>query len=132
MGNVGPLKFVVETVQCSFDPLESNVLLFESQILADSVISQIVEQCMLGVIEHRQIVQCLVTLLTPQRFVGHQRCPVHQQRFDLAEAVAQLIENGEAVGVDIAPIADAALGEPLGLRQRVPSVTGAEHGDCIG
>ena len=78
MGNVGPLKFVVETVQCSFDPLESNVLLFESQILADSVISQIVEQCMLGVIEHRQIVQCLVTLLTPQRFVGHQCCTVHQ------------------------------------------------------
>jgi hypothetical protein len=61
--------------------------------------------------------------------MGHQRGPVHQQRFDMTEAVSQLVENGEAVSVDISPVADAALGESPGFCQRIPSVTGAKYDD---
>ena len=56
---------------------------------------------------------------------------VHQKGFDVGEAGAQLGEDGEAVGVDVAPVVDGAVLQPLGAGERLPAVAGAEDHDGL-
>jgi hypothetical protein len=55
--------------------------------------------------------------------VGEQGVAVHQEGLRLREVRTQLVEDGEAVGVDVAPIVRRALLQP-------PSVTRAKVCTC--
>ena len=62
--------------------------------------------------ETRQVVACRVGFLAPVHTVGEQRLSVHEEGRRAREVGAQLVEDGEAVGVDVAPVVDCALRQP--------------------
>ncbi len=68
-------------------------------------------------------------LLAPVRAMGQQRFAVHEERDNVRKEAAQLVKDGEAVGVDIAPIVQATLMQPGGACQCLPTVAGAEDND---
>ncbi len=49
----------------------------------------------------------------------------------MIEMTAELIKDCEAVGVDIAPVVDAATLEPFGPAQHLESVSGAEDDQAL-
>ena len=59
-------------------------------------------------------------------------CPVHQERRHVIEFAAQLVQDAETVGVDIAPVIDDAVLQPLAARHGLPAVTGAKYNDGVG
>ena len=50
----------------------------------------------------------------------------------MGEAGAQLIQDREPVGIDVAPVKHLAASQPFGLRQHLETVTGAEDQQTVG
>ena len=68
-------------------------------------------------------------LLAPVRAVGKQRLSVHEERRRVRKVAAQLVEDGEAMGVNVAPVVHTAFMQPSSARQRLPTVAGAKNDD---
>ncbi len=51
---------------------------------------------------------------------------IHEQRSDMREVSAKLVEDGKAVGVNIAPIMDGLGVQPGGAMQGAEAIAGAE------
>ena len=49
----------------------------------------------------------------------------------MGKAGAQLVEDGETVGIDIAPVIDLALPQPACLRQYVETIAGTEDQQAV-
>lgn len=47
----------------------------------------------------------------------------------MAEVGSSLVQDGEAVGVDVTPVVNRAFFQPPGLGQRLPAIAGAEDHD---
>ena len=58
-----------------------------------------------------------------------QRVAIHQQGIRGRQPGTQLIEDREAMRVDIAPIEDASLMQPGNPSEHIPAIPGAEHDD---
>ena len=56
----------------------------------------------------------------------HQCLAVHQEGFGMGQTCTQLIKDGKTMGINVAPVVDAALVEPRGLGQHLKPVPGAE------
>ena len=62
----------------------------------------------------------------PQRLERHEGVPVHQERLRMIEVPTQRVEDGEVVGVDVAPVVQAANSEPACPAERLEAVARAE------
>ena len=62
----------------------------------------------------------------PQRLESHEGAPVHQKRLPVVETGTQRVADGEAVGVDVAPVVQAALPEQERPAESLEAVTRAE------
>ena len=67
----------------------------------------IAERTLLGG-QPRQVPVDRAVLGAPQRLERHEGAPVHQERLHVVETGTQRVEDGEAVGVDVAPVVQAA------------------------
>src|SRR5690606_41900927 len=81
--------------------------------------------------EARQVVARRVGLLTPVQAVGKERLAVHEEGSRAGKVAAQLVEDGESVGVDVTPVVQLASMQPRGARQRLPTVARAEDRDGV-
>lgn len=79
---------------------EADAFLFEADLGADPVVSQVVVQVALGRSQPIEIAADWRVLMDPQRLVVHQRGAVHQQRLGVRDDRAELVEYPEAVRVD--------------------------------
>lgn len=62
-------------VQRGLYPLKAHLFLFQPQVLADTIVAQLVVQGLLRFCEVRQIVLDLGSFFTPQTLVSHERGP---------------------------------------------------------
>jgi len=77
----------------------------------------------------RQVVARRVGLLAPGQAVGEERLPVHEEGHRAGKAAPQLVEDGEAVGVDVAPVVPLASMQPPGARECFRTVARTEDDD---
>lgn len=63
------------------------------------------------------------------RTVGKERLRIHEEGSRVRKLATQLVENSEAVGIDVAPVEQLASMQPSGARQRLPTVARAEYDD---
>lgn len=66
--------------------------------------SEVVIDASLFVRETRQVVACRLGFLAPVRAMGKQRFTAHDEGRRAREVGTQLVEDGESVGVDVAPV----------------------------
>ena len=64
--------------------------------------------------------------------VRHQGGLVHEKGLNVGEMGAQLVKDGKAMGVDVAPVKNVALKQPLGLGQYVKAVTRTKNDQAVG
>src|SRR5262249_58942000 len=67
----------------------------------------------------------------PLTLVGQEGGPVHEQRSGVRYAVTQPVEDGEAVGVDVAPVVQPAIGQPVERLDGGHRVPTAEERDRV-
>ena len=113
-------------------PAKAHAFLFQPQPGLVAIEAEVVIHGRLVGRETRQVVACRVGFLAPVHTVGEQRLSVHEEGRRAREVGAQLVEDGEAVGVEVAPIEQLASVQPIGARQCVPAVAGAEDHDGSG
>lgn len=106
---------------------ETDELLLQPQIAANALSAQIVIQAVLLIAQPRQVACKLMFLSPPERLGCHQRSPVHQKTLHFRKAGAQLIKDGEAVSIDVAPVVQLALLEPAVSIQHIETIAGAEQ-----
>src|SRR3569832_1285773 len=68
-----------------------------------------------------QVMHLGIRLLCPMGLVRQQGFAVHKDRGYMREVGAQLVQDGETVGVDISPVVDGAIVQPTAARQRLPA-----------
>lgn len=51
-------------------------------------------------------------LFDPERSMRQQRLLIHEHRLKSRQSPARSVEDGKAVGVDVAPVSDLSLSEP--------------------
>src|SRR3569832_2469273 len=68
-----------------------------------------------------QVMHHGIRLLSPMGLVRQQGFAVHKERGYMREVGAQLVQDGETVGVDISPVVDGAIVQPTAARQRLPA-----------
>ena len=90
--------------QCGLNPSEPDSFLFQAQILAQTVVSQVIVQCAFLGVQARQVPKCLFLLPAPLGLEGQQRSSIHQQGLRMGQVGAQLIQDREAVGINVSPV----------------------------
>ena len=89
-----------------------------------------------GLLGGQQVPQLVGAVLRwfggPQRAVGQQGWFVHQDRVHWAHACAGAVDDGVAVGVDVAPIDAVRVAQPRNLRQQLDAVAEPHEGDRAG
>jgi multidrug resistance protein len=119
------------TRQSIAQPAKPHALLLQTQPGLVAIESEVVKNRRLPRRETRQVAACRVGLLAPVQAVGKERRTVHEEGRRAGEATTQLVEDGESVGVDVAPVVQLASMQPLGARQRFPTVACAEDDDGV-
>lgn len=102
-----------ETQEAIAQPAETHVFLLQAQLRADAVVAQIVIE---GSLFGRQPVQVQppwLVLSTPDGSMRIEGCPVHQERIHMIKVASQLVQDAEAMGVDVAPAINCAVLQPM-------------------
>jgi hypothetical protein len=103
---MGDGSVIEEMLKATSQPVEADVLLLQTQTRADAVVAQIVVESALIECQSAQVRNQRLVLAPPDGGVRIKGCPVHQERLDVTEIAAQLIQDAKSMGIDIALVID--------------------------
>jgi hypothetical protein len=119
----------VQRVECAFDGAEAHALLFQPDGVTENAFDQVGVGGGFVAGQQFQVSVHGFGFLGPVRLVGQQHRAIHQHGAGVGVPAAQLVEDGEAVGVDISPVGQVLVGEPGQLVQSRQGVATAEDDD---
>ena len=97
---------IKEMLKAMSQPVETDVLLLQPQSGTNAVVAQIIVEITLLRCQVMQVHDQWLVFASPDGGVRIKGCPIHQERVNVAEPAAQLIQDAKTMGVDIAPVMD--------------------------
>ena len=95
------------------NPLKPNLFLFHPDLTNQLVLPQLIIKRTLFSSQAYERTSFGRWFNAPRRLILHQRLMVHQKGSRLRKEPAQLVDDGEAVDVDVSPVMDKAVTQPL-------------------
>ena len=108
-------------------PTEPDPFLLQPQARSQAVVAQVVKQRALLCRQPWQIARERLRLFAPVIGVGQQRVAVHQQGLNMGQRGAQLVEDGETMRVNVAPVMHGAAVQPLGTCQHLKAIASTKY-----
>ena len=108
-----------------------NSLLLKADTGVNSIEPEVVAKCALLAIESGKFRDMRDGFETPLRTVSEQRRPIHEQGLRFREVRAKAVENGKAVGIDIAPVDEMSSTKPRGDCQPLDRIAATENHHAV-